>query len=198
MIMIRTELQPKRPAIKIPQSKPISGEELFAMGDIGPSELVRGEVMRRMPTGHPHGLIENLIAFFLTLFIRERKSGRILTGEVGIYTQRQPDTIRAADVVYISDDRFQLLQSSGYLDVAPELVVEIMSPSNTWSEVHEKLAEYFAVDVKMVWVVDPQLAQIHVYRGVDKMQLLQKADTLTAADILPGFEVALAEIFVAE
>ncbi len=198
MIMIRTELQPTKPAMQVPQSKPISGEELLAMGDIGPSELVRGEVVHRMPTGHPHGLIENLIAFFLTLFLRERKSGRVLTGEVGIYTQRQPDTIRAADVVFISNERLQQVQPSGYLDVAPELVVEIMSPSNTWSEVHKKLAEYFAIDVKMVWVVDPQLEQIHVYRGVDTVKLIQKADKLTGEDVLPEFEVALAEIFVAE
>ncbi len=195
--MIRTELQPTKSAMQVPQSKPISGEELFAMGDIGPSELVRGEVVRHMPTGHPHGLIENIIGALLYIYLSTKQIGRALTGEVGIYTTRQPDTIRAADVVFISNERLQQVQPSGYLDVAPELVVEIMSPSNSWSEVHEKLAEYFAVDVKMVWVVDPQLEQIHVYRGVDQVKLLQKADTLTGEDVLPEFEVALTEIFVA-
>ncbi|MCA9923327.1 MAG: Uma2 family endonuclease [Anaerolineales bacterium] len=196
-MIVKTDWQSKT-INSMPQNKLITGEELYAMGDIGPSELVRGEIVRHMPTGHPHGLIENLIAFFLTLFLRERKSGRVLTGEVGIYTQRQPDTIRAADVIYISEDRFQTLQSSGYLDVAPELVVEIMSPSNSWTEVHEKLSEYFAIDVKMVWVVDPQLEQIHVYRAVDQVKLLQKSDTLSGEDVLPDFQAALTEIFVAE
>ncbi|MCP5096417.1 MAG: Uma2 family endonuclease [Chloroflexi bacterium] len=196
--MIKTELKLSKAAKPVLQSQLLTGDELYALGDIGPSELVRGEVVRRMPTGHPHGFIENLIAFFLTLFIREHNSGRVLTGEVGIYSQRKPDTIRAADVIYISNERYKKLQSSSYLDVAPELVVEIMSPSNTWSEVHGKLAEYFAIDVKIVWVVDPQLEQIHVYRDVDKMNLLQKTDALTGEDVLPGFEVALSEIFVPE
>ncbi len=178
--------------------KLITGEELYAMGDIGPSELVKGEIKYLMPSGHPHGYFERLIAFFLTMFVREHKLGRVLTGEVGIYTGRQPDTVRAADVIFISDERFRQVRSAGYLDVAPELVVEVMSPDNTWSEVQKKLAEYFAVNVLMVWVVDPQLEQVHVYRSPEQMKLLRKEDRLTGDDVLPGFQVALAEIFTAE
>ncbi|HRQ37935.1 MAG TPA: Uma2 family endonuclease [Chloroflexota bacterium] len=178
--------------------KLITGEELYAMGDIGPSELVKGEIKYHIPTGHPHGYFESLIAFFLTMFVREHKSGRVLTGEVGIYTDRNPDTVRAADVIFISHKRFRQARSAGYLDVAPELVVEVMSPDNTWSEVQKKLAEYFAVDVLMVWVVDPQLEQVHVYRSPEQMKLLRKEDALTGGDVLPGFQVALTEIFTAE
>jgi Uma2 family endonuclease len=151
-----------------------------------------------MPTGHPHGFIESMIAFFLNLFIREQKLGRVLTGEVGIYTKRNPDQIRAADVAFISHERLAQAQETGFLDVAPELIVEIMSPANTWMEAQEKLAEYFAIDVKMVWIVDPQLEQVHIYRSPEQMRLLRKQDTLTGEDILPGFSVALTEIFDAE
>lgn len=188
------------PTRKPPRLSPklITGEELAAMGDIGPSELVKGEIKYHMPTGHPHGYFESLIAFFLTMFARDHKLGRVLTGEVGIYTGRNPDTVRAADVIYISHKRFRQVRSASYLDVAPELVVEVMSPDNTWSEVQKKLAEYFAIGVVMVWVVDPQLEQIHVYRSPAQMKLLRKDDMLTGDDVLPGFEVALSEIFVAE
>jgi Uma2 family endonuclease len=174
----------------------ITGEELYRMGDIGPAELVKGRIVRQMPTGHPHGFIESLLVFFLLSFIREHKIGRVLTGEVGIYTQREPDTIRAADIVFISNERYQQASPTGYLDVAPELVVEIMSPSNTWSEAHEKLADYFAIGVQVVWMVDPQLEQIHVYRAPDQVTLLHKADTLRDEELLPGFEIKLTEIFV--
>lgn len=188
----------EKPATTAAQQRPITGEELYRMGDIGPAELVQGEIIRHMPTGHPHGFIENLIAFFLTLFVRESKSGRVLTGEVGIYTQRNPDTVRAADIAFISHERYAQTPPTGYLETAPELVVEIMSPSNTWSEVHEKLAEYFAIGVTLVWVVDPQLEQVHVYRALDEVTLLQKTDALSGGDVLPGFTAPLSEIFVSD
>lgn len=178
--------------------KLITGEELAGMGDIGPSELVKGEIKYLMPTGHPHGYIENIIGALLYIYLKTHPIGRALSGEVGIYTRRNPDTVRAADVAFISNERFRQARSAGYLDVAPELVVEVMSPDNTWSEVQKKLAEYFAVNVLMVWVVDPQLEQVHVYRSPEQMKLLRKEDRLTGDDVLPGFQVALAEIFTAE
>ncbi|MCP4362746.1 MAG: Uma2 family endonuclease [Chloroflexi bacterium] len=198
MMSTRTITPTSNRRIVLPPQKLITGEELFAMGDIGPAELIKGEIKNHMPTGHPHGFIESLIAFFLTLFVREHKLGRVLTGEVGIYTKRNPDTVRAADVSFISHERLGRAKVAGYLDVAPELVVEIMSPSNTWTEVQEKLAEYFAVDVKLVWVVDPQLEQVHVYHALEQVKLLGKQDELTGGETLPGFTVALTEIFEAE
>ncbi|HIE55491.1 MAG TPA: Uma2 family endonuclease [Chromatiaceae bacterium] len=173
----------------------ITGEELFAMGDIGPAELVKGEIIPKMPTGHTHGFIESLIAFFLTRFVREHNLGRVVTGEVGIYVEYDPDTVRAANIAFISHDQYDRVQSAGFLDVAPELVVEIMSPANTWSEVHEKLSEYFAIGVNIVWVVDPQLQQIHVFRALDDVSLLTKEGTLTSEDVLPGFALPLTELF---
>lgn len=177
---------------------PLTAAELYHMGDIGPSELINGEIVTQMPTGHPHAFIESMLAFFLNLFMRQHKIGRILTGEVGIVTKRQPDSIRAADVAFISHERLALTQTEGYLDVAPELVVEIMSPGNAWSDMQEKLAEYFAIGVQMIWVVDPRLEQVHVYRSLEQVRLLRKQDTLPGEDVLPGFAVALVDIFDAE
>jgi Uma2 family endonuclease len=182
----------------VPSKKLITGEEFFRMPNIGSAELIAGEIVTHMPTGHPHGFIESMIAFFLNLFIRQHKLGRVLTGEVGIYTRRNPDQIRAADVAFISHERLSQAQEEGFLDVAPELIVEIMSPANTWTEAQEKLAEYFAIGVNVVWIVDPQLEQVHVYRSVEQFKLLQKQDELTSEEILPGFSVALTEIFDAE
>jgi Uma2 family endonuclease len=101
-------------------------------------------------------------------------------------------------VAFISYERLAQAQETGFLDVAPELIVEIMSPANTWMEAQEKLAEYFAIDVKIVWIIDPQLEQVHIYRSPEQMRLLRKQDTLTGEDILPGFSIALTEIFDAE
>jgi len=180
------------------QKKLITGEEFFRMPDMGSAELIAGEIVTQMPTGHLHGFIENIIGALLYIYLKSNQIGRALTGEVGIYTKRNPDQIRAADVVFISHERLSQAQETGYLDVAPELVVEIMSPANTWTEAQEKLAEYFAIGVQVVWIVDLQLEQVHVYHSLEQFKLLQKQDDLTSEEILPGFRVALTEIFDAE
>ena len=182
----------------VPPKKLITGEELFRMPNTESVELIAGEIVTKMPTGHPHGFIENIIGALLYIYLKTNQIGRALTGEVGIYTQRDPDQIRAADVVYISHEQLAKAQETGYLDVAPELVVEIMSPANSWTEAQEKLTEYFAIGVQVVWIVDPQLEQVHVYRSLEEVKLLQKEDELSSEEILPGFRVALTEIFDAE
>ncbi|MCB0060820.1 MAG: Uma2 family endonuclease, partial [Caldilineaceae bacterium] len=93
----------------------LTGEELYAMGDIGRTELVKGRIIPLMPTGHPHGYFEAMIAAFLFNFVRLNRIGRVLTGEVGIYTGRNPDTVRAADAAFISHQRFAQVQSRSYL-----------------------------------------------------------------------------------
>ena len=165
------------------------------MGDVGPAELVRGEVRRNMPTGHPHGFIENIIGALLFIYLRQNDIGRAFSGEVGIYIRREPDTVRAADVAFISHERYEQVRSDSYLDVAPELVVEILSPSDRWSDLQEKLGDYFAAGVQIVWLVDPQLAQVHVYEALDQVTLLTREGQLSGGELLPGLKIPLTELF---
>ncbi len=173
---------------------PITGEELAALGDLGRTELVKGEIIYLMPTGHPHSFYEGNITGFLFAFVREHKLGRVLPGEVGIYTHRRPDTVRGADVAFISHERLAQVQSKSFLDICPELIVEVMSPDDTWSEVHEKLEEYFAVGAKLIWVLDPRRQCLHVYRSLTDLDVLTEKDTLTGGEVLPGFQVPVAEL----
>jgi Uma2 family endonuclease len=173
----------------------VTGEQLLEMDDIGRVELVKGEIIELMPTGHIHGYIEILIAALLFNFVRKHNLGRVIGGEAGIYTHRNPDTIRAVDVAFISNKRMSQANYSGFLDVAPELIVEIMSPSDRWTDIQEKLVEYFNIGVALVWLVDPQLEQVHVSRSLDETTRLTAEHDLTAPDLLPGFSVPLAEIF---
>ncbi len=174
---------------------PITGEELAALGDLGRTELVKGEIIYLMPTGHPHGFYEVNLATFLNVFVRTHKLGRVLLGGVGIYTHRRPDTVRGADVAFISHKRLAQVQSKSFLDICPELIVEVMSPDDTWSEVHEKLEEYFTVGAKLIWVLDPRRQCLHVYRSLTDLDLLTEKDTLTGGEVLPGFQVPVAELF---
>ncbi len=195
MVIRSVEQQSQTASTSQFDDRTITGEELFAMGEIGRIELVRGRIIQLMPTGHPHGYIEVLIAALLFNFVKLHKLGRVLGGEVGIYTRRSPDSVRAADAAFISNERFTQVQSTSYLDVCPELIVEILSPDDTWSHMHEKLAEYFSVEARLVWVIDPRLEQIHVYRSLDDVTRLTRQDKLNGEDILPGFQIAIDEIF---
>lgn len=164
------------------------------MGDIGRTELIEGVIKHYMPTGHPHGYYELLLGMFIMQFVLKHKLGRAFAGEVGIYIRRKPDTIRAADVAFISHGRLAKASPEGYLDVAPELVVEVMSPSDSWSDVNDKLEDYFFIGVVQVWVVDPQRQRIHVYRSLTEMAILTPNDTLVGGDVLPGFTLPVADI----
>jgi len=176
----------------------ITGEELYQMAHLGPTDLIRGEIVERMPTGHRHGDVEINLGSFLKNYARERKLGKVFGGETGVYTGRNPDSVRGVDLAYMSRARYAQIKSSSYLDVAPELIVEVLSPNDPWSEVQEKLAEYFAIDVKVVWVVDPKLLQVHSYQALDQIHIYKMGDTLTCEELLPGFHLSVAELFADE
>ena len=175
----------------------LSGDELLELGNIGPCELIEGRIVPMSPTGFSHGHFENNFANQLTASVIPNRLGKVVVGEVGIYTQRNPDTVRAADVAFISNERFaKQKRPSGFLEVAPELVVEILSPDDRWQEVNQKLREYFAVGVKLVWVADPAAKTVYAYRSLTNLRIFAEADTLTADDdVLPGFSVPVASLF---
>ncbi len=173
----------------------ITGEELAEMGDIGRCELIEGELIMRSPTGWRHGRYEARFGYILQNFIEENPLGEIFVGEVGIYTRRDPDTIRGADVLFISHKRLAQTQAKSFLDVAPELIVEVMSPSDRWSEVKQKLREYFDIGVIVVWVADPADKTISVYRSLTKVQILNETDDISGGEVLPKFKVRVADFF---
>ena len=174
----------------------ITGEELLAMGNIGPCELVEGRIVHMSPTGFPHGDYEGHFYERLLAFVRPKKSGKVVVGEVGIYTHRDPDTIRAADVAFISNERLaQRQKASGYLDVAPELIVEILSPDDRWQDVTQKMREYFSIGVKLIWIADPASKTVYAYKSMTDLREFGQSDTLTAEDVLPGFAVPVGTLF---
>jgi Uma2 family endonuclease len=173
----------------------MTGEELFRRPDLEPCELVDGKVVPTMPTGRYHGETEANLTRELGGWARSTGRGKVLNGEVGIYIRRDPDTVRAADLLYISEERHDGLRSPSYLDVAPELVVEILSPDDRWSEVTKKLSDYFEAGVTRVWVLDPKPRRVFVYRSLTEVVQLDEGQILSDEELLPGFSVRVAEIF---
>lgn len=176
------------------ETKPITGEELFAMGDIGPCELIDGRIVPTAPAGDEQGVIEFNLGFELKSFVQQRQLGWVMGGEVGIYTRRNPDRVRGADIVFISKERLPKL-TKGFLEIAPELVVEILSPNDRWQDVEEKLKEYFDIGVLWVWVVQPEHRTVRVYRSTTEFQTLDEKDTLEGEGVLKGFFLPIARLF---
>jgi Uma2 family endonuclease len=172
----------------------ISGEELAHMGDIGPCELVRGRIVPTLYLTDEQAGIEATIASELRAFVRTHNLGKVRGGEAGIYTSRNPDTVRGADVLFISHERYTQKQSCSYLDVAPDLIVEILLPSNTREELREKVQEYFAIGVRMVWVVNPRRRTIAVYRSPTDVRELHDDETIAGEEVLPGFACPVATL----
>lgn len=172
----------------------MTAEDLWRDGPMTPGELVRGRFIEMPPTGRPHGTAEARIARLLGNFVEERRLGTVMTGEVGIITKRNPDTVRGADVAFISNERLANARTEGYLDVAPELVVEVVSPNDRWTDLNEKVSEYLACGVLEVWIVDPRTRQV-TCRGAATARAHAAEDILTASDVLPGLSLSVAALF---
>src|SRR3972149_9666738 len=174
----------------------VTGEELRALGDIGPCELIEGRIVPMSPTGYAHARCEVRFGRYLDAFVSQNRLGQVIGGEVGIYTHRNPDTVRAADVAFISNERYaRQKKAAGFLEVAPELIVEILSPDDRWSEVTTKLHESFSIGVRLVWITDPNAKIVYAYRSLTDMREFQESDTLTGDAVLPGFSLPVASLF---
>ena len=147
------------------------------------------------PTGSRHGSVEGNFYDTLRAFVRPRRLGLVKVGEVGIYTHRNPDTVRGADVLFISTERAAQLKSPAFLDVAPDLVVEVLSPDDRWSDLMQKLREYFAIGVRLVWVADPEARIIYAYRAPTDVRQFTEQDSLPGDEVLPGFSASIAGLF---
>ncbi len=172
----------------------VTGEELLLMS-AGLCELVEGRIEPMSPTGGEHGFLEFRLGRHLGNFVDERRLGWVTGGEVGLYTRRDPDTVRGADVVFVSRARLPERPSRGYLAVAPELVVEVLSPDDRWQDVRAKLDEYFAVGVERVWIVEPKNQAVLVYRSPVEFARLGLPDTLEGEGVLAGFRLPVAQLF---
>lgn len=173
----------------------ITGEELFEMGDIGPSELIDGRIVYVSPTGGEHAYIESTLGSILDQFVHPRRLGWVLTGEVGVYIRRDPYRIRAPDVAFFSRQRMPRRPRKNFLDIAPELVIEVVSPGDEWAEIRRKIADYFSISVDRVWIVDPDQQDILVFRSPTESTAVGVGATLKGEGILEGFELVVSELF---
>ena len=179
------------------EEKLITAAEFALLDDNGQlSELVRGRIVEMNMPAPRHGYICGNTCFYLKLYLVDQDRGRVMTNDSGVVTEHDPDTVRGADVCYYSYDRLPRGPlPKGYVDVVPELVFEVRSPSDRWSEILQKVSEYLRAGVTAVCVLDQQTETAHVYYQNEQPQKHTAEQELTFPNILPGFCVRVGQLF---
>ena len=176
-------------------------EQLLALPDDGTERwLIRGELREKEMTrrNRGHSRIEGKIAHLLHNWMDSRGGprGEVLVGEAGVVLRRNPDTAVGVDVAYVSPQSADAdPHENKFFAGIPVLVVEILSPSDNHEEVSEKVVSYLDAGVKLAWVVDPRFRTITVYRGDQEPQLFNVTQSASGEPHLPGFEVAVNNVF---
>jgi len=193
---------PPRPRLRSQKSiidRPVklwTAEELFALpAENNRYELVRGELVPMTPTTVLHGKLLIRVGHFITEFVDKHDLGEIYGGDPGFVLASDPDVVRAPDVAFVQKERIKDVPETGFWAIAPDLVVEIISPSESAGMIHDKVTDYLAAGVRLVWLVYPRSQTAQVYRSFTQSRLLTPADSLEGEDVLPGFSLPLKDLF---
>ena len=148
------------------------------------------------PAGFQHGAIVNSLASQLDRYVASRQLGLILAAETGFLVSRDPDTVLAPDIGFVRQTRLQEIGiPKTYFPEAPALVVEVVSPNDTVEQIDTKMRRWLAAGVELAWVVHPAGRTVTVYRSKGDIRVLTEQETLTADDVLPGFECLVGNLF---
>lgn len=161
--------------------------------DDGYLELARGVLVREPRPGSLHGLVQAELARVIGNYAREH-GGRVFT-ESGVVLQRDPPTVRGPDVAYYALGRLVESPPRPFFDALPDLVVEVLSPSDEAPAFQEKVTDYLEAGVRLVWAVDPERRTAVAYRQGAGVDVFRGDDVLEDAAVLPGLEILLVDLF---
>lgn len=172
----------------------MTADELWAMPEDGfhHHELVKGELITMSPAGFEHGTLAALIASSLVQHVSKHNLGRVAVAQAGYLLSRNPDTVREPDVSFVSAERD--VRTRKFFPGAPDLAVEVISPNDTYADVHSKVLEYLAAGTRIVIVIEPE-KQLAIVNTLSQTSTLTINDTLTAADVVPGWSLPLRDLF---
>jgi Uma2 family endonuclease len=179
------------------QTALVTADALFEMGADERYELVEGVLVPMSPPpGFEHGETIGNITFLVTRFVRAHRLGHATGAETGYRLRRNPDTVRAPDFAFVARGRVTPdMDRTRYLDLAPDLVVEVVSPSDSAADINTKVLAYLDAGVRLVWVVYPRSSTVAVHRPGGAWELLRAADEISGEDVLPGFICRVSELF---
>ena len=160
-------------------------------------ELVEGEIIEMSKPSGLHGQITFLLSLKIGNYVVDNGLGIVTAAETGFILERNPDsgdTIRGLDIAFISSERGPRVLPDRLMDIAPDLAVEVISPSNDAADIRRKIGQLLEAGTALVWIIYPDLRIVDIHRR-DGAITLNAADTLSGGDVLPGFEVPVSDIF---
>ena len=177
--------------------KLLSADEFWALPESRrPMELVRGRIIHMNVPGPRHGQLCGTAVWIFQEFVRARDLGHVLCNDSGVITEHDPDTVRGMDVSFYSYSRIPKGPlPARYVDVVPELIVEVRSPDDRWSRILKKVSEYLEAGVTAVCVLDPKTETARVYSAEETEQIVTAEEELTFPNILPGFAMLVRRFF---
>ncbi|MCA8995378.1 MAG: Uma2 family endonuclease, partial [Planctomycetaceae bacterium] len=176
----------------------LTAEEYASLDDLsGPTELVRGEIVELNPPKPEHGLLCTRVGRLLDEFAERQRLGWVFLNDTGVIIDRNPDTVRGPDVWFVGYEKLPVdTEFSGrYLELVPDLAVEILSPSNRRGETIIKVGEYLRIGVSAVCVLDATNQTVHLFSPDQPDTILQGDDIVEFRDVLPGFRISVRELF---
>jgi len=178
-------------------TRPMTADELLEMPDDGYRyELVKGELIQMSPTGDEHGKVAMELAAQLHLHVKKHSLGRVYAAETGFKLESDPDTVRAPNIAFVSRKRVEATGTlTGFRSGVPDLVVEVLSPSDRIGKVAAKVKQWLETGARLVWIVSTKLHTITVYRSLKDIVMLTEKDTLDGSDVVPGFQIKVADVF---
>lgn len=177
--------------------KLVTAEELWQMAepaDGSRCELLEGELIEMTPAGARHGRTTLAVGTVLFTFVNEKGLGHVVSNDTGIFIEKDPDTVLAPDLAYWSGQRLPQLPD-GFVEIPPDLAVEVVSPGDSQSYVHRKVLHYLDHGVSLVWVVDPKTRTVTVYRSRRDVCILGETEEIAGGDVLPGFSCRVGQFF---
>ena len=162
-------------------------------------ELDEGELIRMPPAGEEHGWTEGELYVLIFNHVKTHGLGRVYPSDTGFLLQSDPDVVRAPDIAFVRKERLPLAcDPSGYIIGAPDLAVEIQSPSQSPADLDKKVRQYLAAGAQAAWAIHPRKRQAVMYRRSGEFEILTAGQYLEAPDLLPGLRIPLAQIFKPE
>jgi len=179
------------------QTKAMTADDLLDLPDDGfRYELVEGDLRKMPPPGRRHGRIIMNLSTPLDQYVRAQRLGEVYA-EIGYMLATNPDTVLAPDLSFLQQERLAGADPDRpYWVGAPDLAVEVVSPSDRYSEVNEKVARWLAAGTRLVWVIDPRRQQVAVHRAPQAVTNLTAMDALDGGDVVPGWTLPVRELFV--
>ena len=186
---------PTEPAYLPPVAPTLmTADELLAASIPGKrTELLRGVLRVREPAGDRHGRVTVNLTIRLGTHVEREGLGQLFAAETGFTLSRTPDTVRAPDIAFVRRHRLPE-PTRGFLELAPDLVVEVLSPSDRPGEMLAKVGDWLDAGAALVWVIDPERRLARIYRADGTESVLEGESALLGEDVLPGFICPLAAI----